>query len=377
MGLVYKKDIIYRDLKQSILGGKYAPGEKLPKEEFFSRELGVSRETLRVVLDKLEAENMILRLKSKGTFVRKLEAPKKRFLVIAVFSGGNELPCHAIMPGIEHMAKAMNIEIETCDYFYFNMQSREEIAERLKTRNISGIILIATNFIGNEKIIELLEGHNVPVLLPFASRSDYQITGWATLAVAERAAWRDALNHLREMGHRRILTLTLANKQIREYSHSEYKELLKEIGADTSEDLIVYCPFESEAIRKAARKAIDRPMPPTAIMCFSDFWAPDVYYAVKTAGLRIPEDIAVMGFASGFNCEYIHPTLSTINERFAELGGKAVEVLAKADIWFKPDDRSYSPPYIVSEYRLEIRESTKIKRFEEKIKRHDLVLQNV
>lgn len=376
MDLQYKKDIIYRDLKQSILGGKYAPGEKLPKEEVFARELCVSRETLRVVLDKLEAENMILRLKSKGTFVRKLEAPKKRFLVVAVFSGGNEMPCHAIMPGIEHMAKAMNIEIETCDYFYFNMQSREEIAERLKTRNISGIILIAATFNGNEKIIKLLEGHNVPVLLPFAYRSDYQITGWATLAFAERAAWRDALNHLREMGHRRILTLTLANKQIREYSHGEYKELLKEIGADASEDLIVYCPFESEAIRKAVRKAIDRSMPPTAIMCFSDFWAPDVYYAVKSAGLRIPEDIAVMGFASGFNCEYIHPTLSTINQKFAELGGKAVEVLAKADIWFKPDDRSYSPPYIVSEYRLEIRESTKIKRFEEKIKRHDLVLQN-
>jgi GntR family transcriptional regulator of arabinose operon len=376
MNLQYKKDIIYRDLKQSILGGKYAPGEKLPKEEFFSRELGVSRETLRIVLDKLEAENLILRLKSKGTFVRIHEAPKKRFLVVAILSGGNELPCHAIMPGIEHMAKAMNIEIETCDYFYFNMQSHEEIAERLKTRNISGIILIANNFNGNEKIIKLLEGHNVPVLLSFASRSDYQITGWATLAVAERAAWRDALNHLRKMGHRRIVTMTLENKPIREYSHSEYKELLKEIGADASEDLIVYCPFESKAIRKAVKKVIDRPMQPTAIMCFSDFWAPDVYHAVKDAGLRIPEDIAVMGFASGFNCEYIHPTLSTINEKFAELGGKAVEVLAKADLWFKPDDHPYSAPFIVSEYRLEIRESTNMRRFEEQIKKHDLSLQN-
>ncbi len=377
MDLQYKKDIIYRNLKQSILDGKYAPGEKLPKEEFFSRELGVSRETLRIVLDKLEAENMILRLRSKGTFVRKLEAQKKRFLVIAVFSGGNEMPCHAILPGIEQMAKAMNIEIETCDYLYFIMQSREEIAERLKTRNINGIILIAATFNGNEKIIKLLEGHNVPVLLPFANRKDYQITGWATLVFAERAAWRDALNHLRSMGHRRIVTLTLENKPIREYSHSEYKELLKEIGADASEDLIVYCPFESEAIRRAVRKVIDRPMPPTAIMCFSDFWAPDAYRAVKDAGLRIPEDIAVMGFASGFNCEYIHPTLSTINEKFAELGGKAVEVMAKADIWFKPDDHSFSAPFIVSEYLLEIRESTNLRRVEEKINKCELELQTV
>lgn len=373
--LQYKKDILYKDLKQSILNGRYKPGEKLPKEEFFSRELGVSRKTLRIVLDKLDSENLILRLKSKGTFVRNSDSPQKRFLVIAKIRGGNEMPCHYILPGIERVANLMNIETEICDIEYFNMQSYEEVSDRLKTRKINGVILVANSFNGDEKIIKVLNGHKLPVFLPFAIRKDYQITGWAALFFPERPAWRDALKHLREMGHRRILTLAYPKSPIRGYTSDEYKELLEEIGADTSEDLIAYCPFEKTAIRNAVRKILDRPMPPTAIMCYSDFWAPDVYHAIKKAGLRIPEDIAVMGFASGFNCEYIHPTLSTVSAGFFELGGKAVEMLDKADVWFKPEDNSFIPPFIASEYRLEIRESTGEKYFEDKTKMRELILQ--
>ncbi len=375
LDLRYKKDILYRDLKQSILNGRYKPGEKLPKEEFFSRELGVSRKTLRVVLEKLDSENLILRIKSKGTFVSKSDSHKRRFLVIAEIRGGQALPCHYILPGIERAANLINIEIEICDIEYFNMQSYEEVSERLKTRNIKGIILVANNFSGDEKIMQLLKGRNLPVLLPFAIRKDYQVTGWAALAFPERPAWRDALKHLRGMGHRRIFTLAYPNCLIRGYSSAEYKELLEEVGADTSEDLIVHCPFESAEIRKSVRNILDHPMPPTAILCYSDFWAPDVYHAIRKAGLRIPEDIAVMGFASGFNCEYMHPTLSTISAGFFELGGKAVEMLDKADAWFKPEDNSFMPPFFTLEYKLEIRESTGKKHFEDKTKMRKLILQ--
>jgi DNA-binding LacI/PurR family transcriptional regulator len=375
--LRYKKDILYIDLKQSILKGKYAPGEKLPKEELFSHELGVSRETLRVALDKLESENLILRLKSKGTFVRRSDSRKKRFLVLAELSGGNELPCHYILPGIERAANLMNIEIEICGIEFLNMQSYEDASALLKNRNISGIILVANNFSGNEKIVNLLTGQNVPILLPFAYRKDYQITGWATFIFNERAAWRNALEHLKEMGHFRVMTLALDSPTIRGYSRAEYIDLLKEIGLDASEELIAVCPFNSDSIRKTIRKALDLSNAPTAVMCNSDFWVPDVYYSIKAAGMRIPEDIAVMGFVSGFNCDYIHPNLSTINMRFYELGGKAVEVLADADAWFNSEGNSQCAPALTSGYHLEIRESTNMKRIEEKILRRGFVMQNV
>ncbi|MHB9139245.1 MAG: substrate-binding domain-containing protein [Victivallaceae bacterium] len=375
--LQYKKDILYRDLKQSILKGKYAPGEKLPKEELFSRELGVSRETLRVALDKLESESLILRLKSKGTFVRKSDSRKKRFLVLAELSGGNELPCHYILPGIERAANSMNIEIEICGLGFFDMQCYEDVSALLKNRNINGIILIACSFTGNERIVKLLTGQNIPILLPWAFRKDYQTTGWATFSCHERTAWRDALKHLKEMGHYRVMTLALDRPLTRGYSHAEYVELLREIGLDASEELIAYCPFDRDAIRKTIRKALDFPRTPTAIMCFSDFWAPDVYYAVKAAGMRIPEDIAVMGFISGINCEYMHPALSTVYVDFFEVGYKAAEMLAKADEWFKPHDRCFSNPFVNFDYRLEARASTAVRRTEEKMKKLDFALQNV
>lgn len=364
MELLLKKNTVYNKLRSDIISGNLHYGEKLPQGVDLAKRLGVSHDTLRSALTKLEKNGYISIIHGKGTFVRTSDNHNKRFLVIAEIRGKDVFPCHYILPGIERAANLINIEIETCDIEYFNMLGRNEVSERLKTRNIGGIILVANNFTGNEKIISLLNGHSLPVLLPFASRKDYQITGWATLAFPERPAWSDALKHLREMGHRRIMTLISPNSNIRGYSHNEYKELLEKIGADASEDLIVYCPFESTAIRKSVDRAIDLPKPPTAIMCLSDFWAPDVYHAIKENGLRIPEDIAVMGFASGFNCEYIHPTLSTINAGFFELGCKAVETLAKVDVWFKPEDSSSSNPFLVTEYRLEVRESTSRKRYE-------------
>lgn len=375
MELLQKKDLIYDKLRNDISSGKLRNGEKLPHGVGLAKQLGVSHGTLRSALVKLEENGYITVIHGKGTFVRNADTHNKKFLVIAEIRGGLSLPCHYILPGIERVANTMNIGIETCDFEFFNMQKHEEVSERLKTRNISGIILVANNIIGNEKIINLLSGNNVPVLLPIATRKDYQVTGWATLAFPERPAWRDALKHLREMGHRRIASLVPNCSKIRGYSNDEYRDLLGQIGADTNEDLIVCCPFESAAIRKAVRKVIDLPMPPTAIMCNSDFWAPDVYHVIKEAGLRIPGDMAVMGFASGFNCDYINPTLSTIDVDFFELGGKAVETLAKADTWFKPKVSSCCNPFLTIEYRLKIRESTNNRRFEEKISTRAFALQ--
>ena len=61
-------------LRQDIQTGKYAPGEKLPSERELAQSMGVSRETLRRAMQKLEAEDLISRKSTSGTYV-KVEAP--------------------------------------------------------------------------------------------------------------------------------------------------------------------------------------------------------------------------------------------------------------------------------------------------------------
>ena len=64
-----KKDVLLRELRGRILGGHYAHGEKLPVEVHLAEELSVSRDTLRAALKQLETEGLLVRIRSKGTFV--------------------------------------------------------------------------------------------------------------------------------------------------------------------------------------------------------------------------------------------------------------------------------------------------------------------
>ena len=75
MEIRFKKDQLYRQLREAIREGTYPPGTKLPKEVEFAAQLGVAPVTLRSALKLLEEERLITRLRSRGTFVNEHPAP--------------------------------------------------------------------------------------------------------------------------------------------------------------------------------------------------------------------------------------------------------------------------------------------------------------
>ena len=96
-----KKEQIYKLLKERIERRVYVPGSRLPKEVELSAELGVSRKTLRPVLEQLAMENLIERVKGKGTFIRDAEESRTKILVIVHDSSDISNPFLYIMPGVQ------------------------------------------------------------------------------------------------------------------------------------------------------------------------------------------------------------------------------------------------------------------------------------
>lgn len=371
MGIKLKKDILYNRIKDDILSGKLKAGQKLPQGLVYARELGVSYITLRRAFTELAKDGYIALVHGKGTFIceTKPDTAKKRFLVLHDPHQDSTWPYHYIIPGIERTAMSMGIDIETCIVQSIADLEYAEVSKILKQRGISGIILITCGFIGNEKILEVLRGQNIPVLLAHGLREDYQITGWAVTTYNVKNAWREALEYLRDMGHQRIMTLAQKNykDKIRGYEYDEYRELLKSIGADPSKELICLSDFNSDAMQNELKQAFQQPIPPTAVICNSDFWAPSVYRTLKSIGLRIPEDVAVMGFCGAPDSEYMEPPLSTIDLGYFNIGKTAIEIMADADKWFRPASGEHiNPPLIYTSYQLKIRKSTDIKIFEPK-----------
>lgn len=373
---VIKKDSLYEQLVQAIQTGKYPPEHHFPKEPDFAAELGVSRNTIRAALKRLEEEKYILRLKGKGTFV----APGTRvpasgnILVLTNFTSDERYPYHYILPSIREEALRRSCGIETCELAQFSMFTPEQAKSVIVQNHIGSIILITSNFIGDEPVIPLTRQLQIPVVLAHGYPEDYAVTGWAVVSCDFRAAWREALMHLAEQGHRKVITTAYKyeDRSIRLYAREKYHELLRSLHLEDSEDLILEAAQEqpNELLLKL-EAFLKRPGErPTAILAWSDFIVPGIYEVLKRMNLRIPQDIAVMGFCGGMNVKFFNPALSTVDLQYAECGRLSVEIAATASKWFEPSGtKTKAPPLVYCPYHLVKNESTAIRRFENKYRK--------
>ncbi len=85
--------------------------------------------------------------------------------------------------------------------------------------------------------------------------------------------------------------------------------------------------FNEEDGYRAARQALEASPRPTAIFAANDLMALGAMTAIRELGLRIPEDVAVMGFDDIFASRVVTPPLSTVNQFQHELGRVAAEML--------------------------------------------------
>ena len=86
------------------------------------------------------------------------------------------------------------------------------------------------------------------------------------------------------------------------------------------------------------KKLIESGAPFSAVFAFSDIIAAGVYRAVHEAGLRIPEDVAIIGFTDTEASEYVTPKLSTIEDQSHKTGTLACELLMRV---IKGDTKRY------------------------------------
>ena len=362
-----KNGRLYEKLKEDILSGICPPGFRFPPEIVHAQNLGVSRNTLRLALKQLESEDLILREGGRGTFVNPAYNPRKsrRYLLILSSAPAPEHTEHIvpqISRGIEQALRDREIDLEQCSHEHLMTLSKQELVEMLSRRRISGVLWKATNFHGNEKILQALKLLPIPVVLLYCNPADYRITNCAAIPQNTRNAWCEALRYLRRCGHTRIGIIDpLRDGLIRaEFTQEEYAALLRPLRLDPDPALLVSTNATESSVAASVEKLMALPVPPTALLCFSDHWAPLVYRALKKLHLKIPRDISVMGYCGTPNSAYMNPPLSTVAIDYREIGAKAIEILESSNQWFSPDTPEHSlPPFLPASYRVIERRSTK------------------
>lgn len=350
-----KKEQIYDLLKSRIQDGTYAEGNFLPKEVEFASELGVARKTLRSALERLSLENFIKRVKGAGTFVCSRDSDQPKILVILPHFNDITEVGQYILPGILQEGKEMQLAVETCTCTSLLSDTIGFTVKKILARNYCGILCILSNFIGNEPLLAILKRTRLPVLLPHATPRDSAITGFAVMGTDYRKLIRDSLHYLAELGCRRVAYLDYQEQRI---DKKNYFRLVREEGLDDNPNL----REESDSYndKKIIRNAMTHLLqanekPPTAVLCFSDYFAMCVSEYLQEKGYRIPNDMAVLSIGGLIGCDFLNPPLSAMNFDSLEIGKRAVRVLMEM-----VQKKQFFLPFIVTPHYLTERESTKI-----------------
>jgi DNA-binding LacI/PurR family transcriptional regulator len=139
-----------------------------------------------------------------------------------------------------------------------------------------------------------------------------------------------AAKYLLKAGHRRIAFL--GDTDLPEYSiHpvslrlSGFRQALKDAGIKLPDTFVRLAPYSQEQTRQVARELLSLPEPPTAIFAATDFQALGVLKAANHLGVKVPKELAVIGFDDLDMAEYAD--LTTVAQHLDESGRLAVELL--------------------------------------------------
>jgi DNA-binding LacI/PurR family transcriptional regulator len=296
--------------------------------------LGLSPATISLVMNNAPGAKAI----SEPTRLRVLAAAKKfdyrpSFFARALqgqrtFSVGVLLPqlnddySGSIMEGVEEVLVEEG-------YFYLTASHHrkpdliEEYPRLLMDRAVEGFILIDTPTTRNE-----------PWPVPVVAVAGHQpVPNVTNLTLNQRMAAELGLRHLYDLGHRKIAFMRgAACSSDSDDRWNCFREVALALGIPIDPQLALTIPLDMsspEVGYPAACQLLISKKPFTAIVAFNDLAAIGAMCAIREHGLRIPEDISVLGFDDIKSAAYQYPSLTTIRQPLHHIGRTAALTLLR------------------------------------------------
>lgn len=179
---------------------------------------------------------------------------------------------------------------------------------RMLMRQVDGAVLMASEF--DTKAFEPLLAHKIP-LVTIDRRQVAE--GISDVAIDFETGLKQAIQHLSELGHRRIAfvegTRGLRTSKIRLRA---FRKGMEQNGLEFRPELLWESNYRVEGGEAAALDLVKQRNPPTAVLTVNDLTAFGVIRGLHRAGLRIPHDMSVVGMDDILLCDIIEPPLTTV-----------------------------------------------------------------
>jgi LacI family transcriptional regulator len=212
---------------------------------------------------------------------------------------------------------------ETLVYFHVDREKRPSGGVMQMLRQISdGVISVLPLEFG---YLGEIASINIPVIT-IDHRGEH--AEFPSIAADCYGGTRAAIKHLIDLGHRRIAFIAgderLASARER---HRAYIDTIAQHGLANDPELVVAGDFTQGCGLLAMRRLLALASPPSAALCANDVTAFGAVAAIRDAGLRVPDDISVVGFDDIPSAAQFYPPLTTVRQPLQQIGRSAVNSL--------------------------------------------------
>ena len=326
-----KYEIIQNELKAQMNSGILKPGDKLPSESELCRAYAVSRNVVRQALRNLETEGLSETMKGIGSFARTplvQQGRTKTIGFISFFTRDYIFPQiisaadTRLYPEGYHLVLGQSL---------YDLKRESELIDRFTSMHVDGIIMEpvydGTREHSNAQRIEKIIASGTPVVF-----IDSSIPGIAASSIIlnDRQAGVDAARHLLEYGHKNIALF---------YQEDYLTKVRRKEGAESY--LLghgftpLLFPFTGQGEASTAPQVAKRLMERydgsySAVFCSSDADAMYLIEAADTCGVRIPEDLSLIGFDNQTFSSHNRISLTTFPHPSAKMGRLAASGILEA-----------------------------------------------
>ena len=254
-----------------------------------------------------------------------------------------------------HIVKYLEMDAKKAGYMCIITDSDDkyenevECVEHLMNMHVDGIVVCLSQDTTDYSHLFRVKERNVPIVI-FDRIADVDLS---TVVINDTDSARQVTHYLIDCGAKRIAFLGGSNrmKQTIDRKHG-YLEALRDRRVPIRKELVKCHNTSFNSGLTDTIELLNLPEPPDAIIAAHALLASAAIKTVVSRGLRIPDDIAIVGYMSDWVSDMITPRITLVKQNMREIGGKAFKLLADQI------NGDFSVKHVVVKAHLEIREST-------------------
>jgi LacI family repressor for deo operon, udp, cdd, tsx, nupC, and nupG len=264
---------------------------------------------------------------SPNTLAQSFRRGKTHIIMVVLPSVGDPFFTE-VMHGIRVIASRRGYSL-LINETQFNTMTEDEIGAMVVSRQVDGIVLLASMSPFGTRVLSSNSRRALPIVIGCETVS-LDLENFPSVHIDNRAAAREATGHLLSLGHRDIaLIYGTSDSLLTRDREQGYREAMEQAGIKVDENRVLEGRMSLEGAIEATRTLLREEPRPTAIFCANDEMAVGCMHAVKQAGLRIPQDISVLGFDDNRYARFMDPPLTTIRQPAQAIGERVMRRLLR------------------------------------------------